>query len=106
MKDISVEKLIEWLGRDGAIAGLEASDITVPEFCDLAVRCGFTLDKKARRRDIIIELVNRDAVRIDKTPEELLTMRHEELVRYFEEKKVSRTELLGLVSQFGIRIGQ
>ncbi len=106
MRELNVEKLIEWLGRDGAIAGLEASDITVPEFCDLAVRYGLTPEKKGRRRDIIVDLVNRDAVRIDKTTEELLTMKHEELVKYFEDKKVSRTELLRLVSQLDIRIGR
>ena len=104
MREISVEKLIEWLGRDGAIAGLEGSDITVSELYDIAVRHGLTVEKKTRRKDMIIDLVNRDAVRIDKTTEELLMMKHDDLGKYFVDKKVSRTELLNLLSQFDIRL--
>ncbi len=106
MRELSVEKLIEWLGRDGAIAGLVESDITVSELYDIAVHHGLTVQKKTRRRDIIIDLVNRDAVRIDKTTDELLTMKHDDLAEYFRDKKVSKTELLNLLAQFNIRPGR
>ena len=106
MREISIEKLIEWLGRDGAIAGLEESNLTVPELYEIAIHYGLTVEKKVKRSDIVIDLVNRDVVRIDKTTDELLAMRQDDLRAYFREKKVSRTELLKLVSQFEIRIGQ
>lgn len=106
MREIEVEKLVEWLGRDGAIAGLEESDVTLSELYEMAVRYGLSAQKKMRRRDIIIDLVNRDVVRIDKTTDELLAMKHDDLRKYLIDKKVSRTELLNLASEFDIPVGQ
>jgi len=105
MRAINVEKLIEWLGREGAIAGLEGSDITVSELYDIAVHYGLTVEKKMRRSDIIIDLVNRDVVRIEKTTEDLLAMSQDDLGKYLKDRKVSKTELLNLLSQFDIRPG-
>ena len=103
MREIDVGKLVEWLGRDGAIAGLEGSDITVSEFRDLADRHGLTVDKKIKRSEIIVDLVNGDIVRIDKTLEELLSMNCDDLKDYFVNRRVSRTELLKLLLEFDIR---
>ena len=106
MRAVEIEKLIQWLGRDGAIAGLQGSDITIPELCDIAIHHGLTVEKKIRRGDIILELVNRDVVRIDKTRDELLAMKYDDLKEYLRDRKVSRTELLSLLSQFDIRLGR
>ena len=105
MRTINVDKLIEWLGPEGAIAGLERSDITVSELYDMAVHNGLPVEKKMRRSDIINDLVNRNFLRIDKTTEELLAMNQDDIRKYFDEIKVSRTELLKLLSQFHIRPG-
>ena len=103
MREIDVGKLVEWLGRNGAIAGLEGSDITVSEFRDLADRAGLVVDKKMKRSEIIIDLVNGNVVRIDKTLEELLSMKCDDLKDYFVSRKVSRTELLNLLVELDIR---
>lgn len=103
MKEINIEKLIEWLGPDGAIAGFEGSNVTVSELYEMAVRRGLTLERRTKRGDIIVDLVNRNSTRIDKTTEELLTMNRDDLCKYFRSRKVSRTELLKLPSQFDIR---
>lgn len=103
MKEINIEKLLEWLGPDGAIAGLEGSNVTVSELYEMAVRRGLTLERRTKRGDIIVDLVNRNSTRIDKTTEELLTMNRDDLCKYFRSRKVSRTELLKLLSQFDIR---
>ena len=103
MKDINVEKLIEWLGPDGAIAGLEGSNLTVLELYEMAVRHGLTAERRTKRGDIIIDLVNRNSIKIDKTADELLAMNRDDLGDYFKNRKVSRTELLKLLSQFDIR---
>ena len=102
MKEINVEKLIEWLGSDGAIAGLEGSNLTVSELYEMAIRHGLTVEKRTKRGDIIIDLVNRNCVKINKTTDELLAMSCDDLSNYFKSKKVSRTELLKLLSQFDI----
>ena len=102
MKDINIEELIEWLGPDGAIAGLEASNRTVLELYEIAERHGLDVEKKTKRGDIITDLVNRNVIKIDKTTDELLAMNSDDLADYFKNRKVSRTELLKLLSQFDI----
>lgn len=105
MNMFEVENLVEWLGPDGAIAGLERSDLTVSDLFELASHHGVAVDKKMRRSDIINELINRKFVRIEKGTEELLAMDYRALKKYFEDKKVSRTELLKLLSEFDIYPG-
>ncbi len=102
MKDINVEKLIEWLGPDGAIAGLEESNLTVLELYEVAMRNGLMVERRTRRHDIIIDLINRNSIKIDKTTDELLAMSRDDLGDYFKSRKVSQTELLRLLSQFDI----
>ena len=103
MREINIQELIEWLGSDGAIAGLEGSDITVSQLREIAIHHGLVVDKKIKRSDIIVDLVNRNSTRIEKTVDELLGMNRDDLRDYFRDRKVSRTELLSLLSQFDIR---
>ena len=103
MREINIGKLVEWLGPDGAIAGLEGSNVTVSELYEMAVRCGLAVEKRTKRGDIIVDLVYRNSIRIDRTTDELLTMNREDLSKYFRGKKVSRTELMNLLLQFDIR---
>lgn len=103
MKDVNIKKLIEWLGPDGAIAGLERSNITVAELHEMAVYHRLSVEKRTKRRDIIVDLVNRNSTRIDKTIEELLTMNCDDLSNYLRRREVSRTEILNLLAQFDIR---
>ncbi len=102
MKEINIEKLIEWLGPDGAIAGLEGSSVTVSELYEIAIRLGLAVERRTKRSEIIVDIVNRNSTRIEKTTEELLAMSRDELCDYFRNRKVSRTELLKLLSQFDI----
>ena len=101
VKDIDVEKLIEWLGPDGAIAGLEGSGISVADLNELATRYGLSVEKGWRRREIIVDLINGRSIRIDKEKDELIAMTQEELRAYFCKREVSRTELFRLLGEFG-----
>jgi hypothetical protein len=103
MMEIDINRLVEWLGPEGAIAGLEASDLTVPELLELGRKTGLDIDSKTRRTLIAIEIVNSRFRRIDKTDDELLRMTHDQLRQYFEERKVSGSELTRLLEQFGVQ---
>lgn len=103
VKDIDIDKLAEWLGPDGAIAGLERSAMSIAELSDLAARYGGADARGARRREIIVDLVNGRSIRIDKTQEELMAMTQKDLKAYFCKREVSRTELLRLLDEFGLR---
>ncbi|MCY4150438.1 MAG: hypothetical protein OXF73_14020 [Gammaproteobacteria bacterium] len=102
MKDIKIEKLVEWLGREGAIAGLETSHVTVSQLSELASRCGLAVDWQSKRSEIIVDLVNGSVCKIDKTAEELMEMSHSDLKNYFSDRKVSRPELLKLLMDLDI----
>ena len=104
-KDLNLEKLIGWLGSNGAIAGLEGSDMSISELNELAVRHGLTARKGWKRREIIVDLVNGKSTRIDKTKDELMAMTHEDLASYFRKREISRTEMLGLLDELDIRPG-
>ena len=101
-KDINIDKLAEWLGPDGAIAGLERSPMSIAELSDLATRYGGADIRGARRREIIVDLVNGRSTRIDKTQDELMAMTHKDLKAYFCKREVSRTELFRLLDEFGL----
>lgn len=103
MRTIDITKLIEWLGPDGAIAGLEGSDFMASELYEIATSYDLAVEKKMRRTDLINELVNCKTVTIEKTTDELLSMSQDDLKNYLEGRKVSITELLNLLSQLGIR---
>jgi hypothetical protein len=100
---MDIDKLVEWLGSEGAIAGLDASDLTISELMELGTRKGLVFDKKTRRKLIVIEIVNSQAQRITKTSDELLRMNQGELKEYFGAQSVSRSELLRLLEKFGIQ---
>lgn len=102
MKPIDLDKLIDWLGPEGAIAGLDAGSLTVADLLELGEARGLPIDKKVRKKSIAIELVNSKIQRIDKSQEELLRMRQSELKSYFEDRMVSNAELLKLLGQLGI----
>jgi hypothetical protein len=102
MKASAVDTLVGWLGPEGAIAGLEASNLTVSDLLKLGEERGLTIDKKTRRRLVAIEIVNSRLERIDKSQEDLLRMSQAELKNYLETRMVSGTELLRLLTRFGI----
>ena len=46
MNETNVKKLIVWLGREGAIAGLEKSALTISELHEIAVQRGAGAERK------------------------------------------------------------
>ena len=106
MKNPEIDKIVEWLGPGGAAAGLDKSPLTVSDLYKLGVERGALVEKRMRRVELINELVNQNTVRIEKLPEELMSMKYQELKLYFESRRVSKTELLKLLSEFDIRPGK
>lgn len=99
---IDVHLLTEWLGPEGAVAGLDRSYIANAELMILARENGVTVDKRTARRQITIELVMSNLKRLDKPTEYLLTMSADELQRYFVERMVSNKELMSILEELGI----
>lgn len=102
---IDLEKLIEWLGVDGTIAGLDVSDLTATEITELVPEWKPTGHSKLKRLDLINAVVHRKRYELTKKPEELMTMDAESLKAYFLSIKASRKEILDLLESLDIRPG-
>ncbi|WP_424947563.1 hypothetical protein [Candidatus Spongiihabitans sp.] len=102
MNTIDIDNLIHWLGPNGATSGLEHSNLTVRDLVDLAMRYKIPVNSKNKRSEIIDALVQTKSHVVDKTNEELQAMKYPELKAYFTDKKVSKSELLGILSSFDI----
>lgn len=100
---INVPVLVQWLGPDGAIAGLEASPLTVADLIQLASEANIPVDRKMTRSEIIIEVVNYKVRRVNISPEQMMSMTPKELHQYFRERRPSRSELIGILSELGVR---
>lgn len=102
---IDLEKLIEWLGVEGAIAGLDGSDLTVAELLDLMPGAKISGYSKLKRRDLVKTLVERKRGDLTKKPEELMGMDADALKAYFFAIKASKKEILNLLDSLDIRPG-
>lgn len=99
---INVELLREWLGPEGAVAGLDKGKLTNSELMMLARESGIAVDKRTARRQIAIEIVMTPIRRVSFEPEDLLSMSRDELVRYFSDHMVSSRELMLILDRLGI----
>lgn len=99
---VDVGKLTEWLGPEGALAGLEKSKLTNAELMVLARENGLNVESKMARRQLAIELVMTRITRITKPDEYLLNLSQDELRRYLGEMMASNAELLSLLERLGI----
>lgn len=102
---IELDKLLEWLGVEGAIAGLDASDLTASEISELMPDYKPNGYSKMKRRDLIKALVEKKRIELTKKPEELMGMDADSLKSYFLAIKASKRELLDLLESMDIRPG-
>lgn len=102
---IDLVALVNWLGPEGAIAGLEKSDLTISELWELAAARNIQQSSKIKRSDLIRDLVRSVGGRITKSPEELMEMDADSLKEYFHKVKASRSEILELLLALDIRPG-
>lgn len=101
----NIKTLVEWLGAEGAQAGLEHSHMTIADLRVLLESMGKSAPSKVSRRELIAELLFGATKRIEKTLDELLAMNGDELLAYFEQARPSRTELLSILSELDFRPG-
>jgi len=102
---IELDKLLQWLGVEGAIAGLEASDLTAAEIAELMPNYKPNGHSKMKRLDLIRAVVEKKRVDLTKNPAELMKMDADAIKSYFTNIKVSKKELLNLLESMDIRPG-
>jgi hypothetical protein len=100
-----IKTLIQWLGYDGARAGLEFSHMSVAELRDMAEAQGVRIRAKARRTDIVEQLMLFADQKIDKTLDEMLAMSSDGLLEYFDRTRPSRHEMLRLLEKLDFHPG-
>lgn len=102
MSPLNISTLIEWLGPEGAVAGLDKSDLTNADLMMIARREGIEVETKASRKQLTIELVMARIQRVDKSVEQLMELSREELKRYLSERMVSSAEMFQLLRKMEI----
>jgi len=102
---INLEHLIDWLGTNGAIAGLIRSDLTVLEIIEQTSSVKPPGFSKMKREEIAEWIVLTKRKELTKTPEELMQMDSDSLKEYFFKFKFSREEILELLAKLDIRPG-
>lgn len=105
MTMIDLEKLIEWLGVEGVIAGIDGSELTIGEIGELIPDWKPAGHSKLKRHDLIRAMVEHKRRELTKKPEELMAMDAESLKAYFLSIKASRKEILELLESLDIRPG-
>lgn len=100
-----IKTLIQWLGSDGTRAGLEFSHLSVAELRNMAEVQGVRLPARAKRSDVVDQLMFLADQKIDKTLEEMLSMTSDGLLTYFDRTRPSRTELLRLLEKLDFHPG-
>jgi len=96
--------IVLFLGRDGAIAGLAASDLTIAELHELSpdLPLGGT---KVKREDLIRRIVDHVRMTFLKSPAEMMSMEADDLREYFMRMRYSKSEIIDLLELLEIRPG-
>lgn len=102
MSDLVISVLIDWLGPEGAVAGLEKGHLTNADLMMIARREGLDVEAKASRKQLTIELVMSDVKRVEKSADQLMQLSRDELKRYFLDRMVSNSELLAILTEMQI----
>ncbi|MEZ8241372.1 hypothetical protein AB6D85_16955 [Vibrio splendidus] len=99
----NVRLMIEWLGVEGLIEGLDKSEITSIELYDTFSELLTPSHKKAKRIELIRYIVI--SVRKKMLPEysELVDMDSEQLEKHFTSFKYSKSEVLHILDELEIR---
>ena len=101
----NIKTLIEWLGLDGARAGLQYSHYSVGERRNMAEAHGVRISARTRRSEIVDQLMLFADQKIDKTIDEMLAMSSDDLLAYFDRTRPSRTEMLRLLEKLDFHPG-
>jgi hypothetical protein len=102
MSKVDIAQLTDWLGPEGAVAGLDKSSMTNSDLMMLARENGTVVDKKTARRQIAVEIVMAPIRRLSQDIESLLDMSKDELQRLFSDHMVSSREIMQILSDLGI----
>ncbi len=100
-----IKTLIQWLGSDGARAGLDFSHFSVAELRNMAEAQGVPIPARSKRADVIDQLMLLADQKIDKTIDDMLAMTSEALLAYFDRTRPSRTEMLRLLEKLDFHPG-
>lgn len=99
-----IKRIIKLLGPRGAIAGLEASDLTKEDLLEIASKTRKRFDENCDRSYLIDELVS-SLNKVDLKPtDELLQMSYEDLVDYFAEVSPSNDDLMKVMKELNYKV--
>lgn len=100
---IDIELIVNWLGADGARAGLRQSKrLTLSELFKIADETGINYKHKIKRNELIDLLILQFDKRIDKSFEDLKKMSAADLAEYLDRTGCSKEEIIDLLRTNGL----
>lgn len=101
-ENIDIKNIVEWLGADGARAGLRHSKrLTLSELFKIADNLGLKYKSKIKRNELIDLLILQFDKRIDKDLSELQNMNAADLAEYLDRTGCSKEEIIELLDSNG-----
>lgn len=102
---IDIKTLVEWLGPEGARAGLLESKLPVKDLVDIARAHDLPVSPKPTREELANELAFMGISKIDRNLKTLMTMNQDDLLAYLKKVRPTLREISGLLTELGIRPG-
>jgi len=101
---INIRLLVQWLGADGARAGMRASkNLTLNELRKIAAYSGVKYNPAMTRNEVIDLLILQYDRRITKSFEEMKIMKSSELADYLDKTGCSKLEIIELLEHHKIK---
>jgi hypothetical protein len=100
---IDVKALTDWLGPEGARAGLLESKLSIKDLADLVRACGLPVSSKPTREELANELSFMGISKLDRDLKQLMTMNQDDLLAYLKKVRPTLRELSSLLTELGIR---
>ncbi|PKJ52331.1 hypothetical protein [Bacillus sp. SN10] len=102
MEYMDIKKIVDWLGADGARAGMRHSKrLTLNELFKIASGLGIKYKSKIKRNELIDLLILQFDKRIEKNIEELGAMNAADLAEYLDRTGCSKEEIIELLESNG-----
>ena len=100
-----LKKIIEWLGVEGARAGLKLSKLTDKDLLAITFKLKLRQDFSESRDTTIEKIVHHFEVKEIKRVDDLLKMEYNELINYFNDVNASNEDLLKVMKELNFKVG-
>ena len=99
-----IKKIIDVVGREGAVFALEKSKkLNTEDLFDIARSIGLNPKSKDSKKNLSTQIIQAVDKRIDKSLDELKAMSKEDLIQYFDNSQCHQDELIEILQDIDLK---